>query len=83
MENYPDLKAGTQFSKLQDTLNECEAQLAAARRTYNAAVMDYNNGLEQFPSNFVAGMMGYKRKNMIEASQEERQNVNVKDLFAS
>ncbi|MDR0814818.1 MAG: LemA family protein [Bacteroidales bacterium] len=83
VENYPDLKAATQFSKLQDSLNECEAQLAAARRTFNAAVMDYNNGLEQFPSNIVAGMMGYKRKSMIEASQEERKNVNVKDLFAS
>jgi LemA protein len=83
VENYPDLKADAQFSKLQDSLNECEAQLAAARRTYNAAVMDYNNGLEQFPSNIVAGMMGYKRKTMIEASQEERQKVNVKELFAS
>ncbi|MDR3094869.1 MAG: LemA family protein [Bacteroidales bacterium] len=83
VENYPDLKAGTQFSKLQDSLNECEAQLAAARRTYNAAVMDYNNGLEQFPSNLIAGIMGYKRKTMIDASQEERKNVNVKELFAS
>jgi LemA protein len=82
VENYPDLKAGEQFSRLQASLNECEAQLAAARRTYNAAVMDYNNGLEMFPSNIVASMINYKRKDMIEASQHERQNPNVNDLFA-
>jgi LemA protein len=82
VENYPDLKAGEQFSKLQASLNECEAQLAAARRTYNAAVMDYNNALEMFPSNIVASMMNYKRKDMIEASQQERQNPNVGDLFS-
>jgi LemA protein len=82
VENYPDLKAGEQFSRLQASLNECEAQLAAARRTYNAAVMDYNNALEMFPSNIVASMMHYKRKEMIEVTQQERQNPNVSDLFA-
>jgi LemA protein len=82
VENYPDLKAGEQFSRLQASLNECEAQLAAARRTYNAAVMDYNNALEMFPSNIVASMMNYRRKDMIEATQQERQNPNVGDLFA-
>jgi LemA protein len=81
VENYPDLKAGEQFSRLQASLNECEAQLAAARRTYNAAVMDYNNALEMFPSNMVASMMHYKRKEMIEANQQERQNPNVSALF--
>jgi LemA protein len=82
VENYPDLKAGEQFSRLQASLNECEAQLAAARRTYNAAVMDYNNALEMFPSNIVASMMNYQRKDMIEASRQEQQNPNVGDLFA-
>ncbi|MDR1583174.1 MAG: LemA family protein [Prevotellaceae bacterium] len=82
VENYPDLKAGEQFLQLQASLNECEAQLAAARRTYNAAVMSYNNALEMFPSNIVASMINYKRKDMIEASQQERQNPNVGDLFS-
>ncbi|MDR1887467.1 MAG: LemA family protein [Prevotellaceae bacterium] len=82
VENYPNLKAAEQFSQLQVSLNECEAQLAAARRTYNAAVMDYNNGLEMFPSNIVASMMHYKRKDMIEATQQERQVPNVGSLFA-
>jgi LemA protein len=82
VENYPDLKAGVQFSGLQASLNECEAQLAAARRTYNAAVMDYNNALEMFPMNMVASMMKYKRKDMIEVTQQERQTPNVSDLFS-
>lgn len=82
VENYPDLKAGQQFLQLQASLNECEAQLAASRRTYNAAVMEYNNALEMFPSNFVASMMRYQRKTMIEASQQERQTPNVGNLFA-
>jgi LemA protein len=82
VENYPDLKAGEQFSRLQASLNECEAQLAAARRTYNAAVMEYNNALEMFPSNIVASMINYRRKDMIEASLQERQNPNVANLFS-
>lgn len=81
VENYPDLKASEQFSRLQASLNECEAQLAAARRTYNAAVMDYNNALEMFPSNIMANMMNYKRKEMITIPQSERTNPNVNDLF--
>ncbi|MDR1898207.1 MAG: LemA family protein [Prevotellaceae bacterium] len=82
VENYPNLKADTQFTHLQVSLNECEAQLAAARRTYNAAVMDYNNSIEMFPSNIVASMLNYKRKDMIEATQQERQTPNVNNLFA-
>ena len=82
VENYPDLKASEQFTRLQASLNECEAQLAAARRTYNAAVMEYNNALEMFPSNIMAGMMSYKRKEMITIPQSERTNPNVGDLFS-
>ncbi|MDR0558933.1 MAG: LemA family protein [Prevotellaceae bacterium] len=82
VENYPDIKAGEQFINLQVSLNECEAQLAATRRTYNSAVMDYNNALEMFPSSIVATFMKYKRKNMIEATQQERQTPNVGNLFA-
>ena len=81
VENYPNLKASEQFSMLQASLNECEGQLAAARRTYNATVMDYNNGLEMFPTNIVASMMSYQRKTMIEASETEKQNPNVSELF--
>ncbi len=81
VENYPNLKASEQFTMLQASLNECEGQLAAARRTYNAAVMSYNNAIEMFPSSIFASLMNYQRKEMIKASAEEQQNPNIGNLF--
>lgn len=81
VENYPDLKANQNFLQLQGSLNEIEEQLSAARRAYNAAVTDYNNAIEMFPTNFLASIMNYKVKTVFEAAGEERKNVNVDDLF--
>lgn len=81
VENYPNLKASEQFMMLQSSLNECEGQLAAARRTYNAAVMNYNNAIEMFPSNIFASRMNYQRKEMIKATETEQQKPNVSELF--
>jgi LemA protein len=61
-EKYPDLKANQNFLLLQRTINEMEEQLAAARRTFNAAIKTYNDSVEKFPSNLMANMMGYTRK---------------------
>jgi len=83
VENYPDLKASENFLNLQRSLNEVESQISAARRAYNAAVTDFNNGIETFPGNLMAGMMGLSRKQVFEIPEAERQNVNVKDLFKS
>jgi LemA protein len=81
VENYPELKANENFIHLQRTLNETEEQISAARRTFNATVVDYNNSVEMFPTNIIAGMMGYSRKSVFEASDEERKNINVGNLF--
>ncbi len=81
VENYPDLKANENFMNLQRSLNEVEAQISAARRTYNAVVTDFNNGIQVFPSNIIAGMMNLKPKKVFEIVEEERQNVDVKSLF--
>ena len=81
VENYPDLKANENVMHLQRSLNEVEEQIAAARRAYNQAVTDYNNALEQIPTNFIASAMAYKRKDVFEINETERQNVNVKELF--
>ena len=83
VENYPELKANENVIHLQHTLSEVEAQIAAARRAYNQAVTDYNNALEQIPTNFIANMMGYTHKQVFEIPQEERKNVDVKKLFES
>lgn len=80
-ENYPDLKASQNFIQMQSALNEVEEQISAARRAYNAAVTDYNNGVEMFPSSVIASFMKFKRKHVLETPEAERKNVNVKDLF--
>lgn len=83
VENYPDLKASTNFMQLQGSLNEVEEQLSAARRFYNAAVTSYNNAIQMVPSNIVASMFNFKTKKLFEITEQERQNVDVKSLFRS
>ncbi len=81
VENYPDLKANENIMHLQRTLTEIEAQIAAARRAYNQAVTDYNNAIEMIPTNLLANMMHYSRKQVFEITADERKNVNVGALF--
>ena len=81
VENYPDLKASQNFLQLQGSLNEVEEQISAARRAYNATVTDYNNAVEMFPTNILAGMLNYQRKKVFEIPQDQRKNINVGALF--
>jgi LemA protein len=81
VENYPDLKADQSFTQLQRSLNEVEEQISASRRSYNASVTDYNNAVEMFPTNFMATQMNYKRKEVFEIPEGERENVDVGKLF--
>jgi len=81
VENYPNLKANENFLQLQGSLNETEEQISASRRFYNTAVTDYNNGIEMFPGNMLAGMMNLSRKTVFEANEAERQNVKVGEMF--
>ena len=71
-ESYPALKASDSFDMLSRSLNEVEGQIAAARRTYNAAVTAYNNGCEMFPVSLVASAMGYGPRRLFEAEDAER-----------
>ena len=80
-ETYPELKASEQFKELQIAIYEVEEQISAARRFYNSAVNEYNNGIEMFPSNLIASSMNYQRRRFFEASEQERQNVDVNALF--
>lgn len=83
VENYPDLKANTNFLNLQSTWTESEEQIAAARRTYNSAVTTYNNAVMMFPSSIFAGMLGYQTMPVLEIPAEERKNISAKELFNS
>lgn len=81
MENYPQLKASDTFVQLQRSLNEVEEQLAAARRSYNAAVTDYNNAVQSFPSSVIAGSMSFGLRQTFVAEEGKRRDVDMKGLF--
>ena len=57
-ENYPDLKANTNFLQLQNELSDLENKLAAARRFFNATTKEYNTAIQTFPSNLIAKQFG-------------------------
>lgn len=82
VENYPELKANENVMHLQHTLHEVEEQISAARRAYNQSVTDYNNAIEMLPTNFMASLMNYRRKQVFEIVDNERKNIDVKELFS-
>ena len=65
-ESYPKLKANENFLKLQEELANTEDRIQAARRFYNANVRDYNNRLQMFPSNLLAGWLGFEPREYFE-----------------
>lgn len=76
-ESYPDLKANSQFLSLQKDLNDIENKLNYARTSYNNAVTSYNNLVESVPSNIIAKMFSFKRKELFKIDEEKRNNVKV------
>jgi LemA protein len=83
VEKYPDLKADKQFICLEDSIEEMEYQLQAARRTFNAAAVDFNNYVQMFPSNLVASMKNYQPYELITIPEAEQTKLDVKSLFNS
>ena len=77
-ESYPDLKANTNFLDLQSQLKDIEDKISYARQFYNDSVLMYNNKIEMFPSNLIAGIFNFTKESFFEASDEERKNVEVK-----
>ncbi len=77
-ENYPDLKANTNFSELSEELRNTENKISFSRQFYNDSVTRYNTKLELFPSNIVASMFNFqKRELFVVESDEARKNVKV------
>ena len=71
-ENYPDLKAISAFTNLQETLTATEDKIEFSRRFYNGNVRDYNISLQRFPTVLVAGMLGFKPFAFFSADEGER-----------
>jgi len=77
VENYPNLKANENFLHLQASLTEVEEQISAARRAYNAAVLEYNNAVEMLPTSLMAALMKFNRRKFFETAAEEKAKVDV------
>lgn len=77
VENYPDLKASTNFTQLSDELSGTENRIAVARRDYNEAVKTYNLSIKKFPNSILAGMFGFDSASYFEASESSKDVPNV------
>lgn len=73
VENYPDLKANTNFINLQDELAGTENRIAVARRDYNDAVKKYNTKIKKIPTNIIANMAGFKEADYFEVDESKKE----------
>ena len=80
-ENYPDLKANANFLDLQRELADTENKIQAARRFYNGNVRDYNISIESFPSNMIAGMFSFAKKDLFDLADNDAAQQPVKVAF--
>ena len=78
VENYPELKANSEYMNLQKELREIEDQLEIARRNYNDVVNRYNTAIEVVPSNIVAGIFGFKKASFFQIDDDKKENIKVK-----
>jgi len=74
-ENYPELKASTNFLELQREIRDTEDKIMASRRFYNNNVMSLNTQIETVPTNFIANMFKFKKADMFEIELEEERGV--------
>ena len=76
-EDYPELKANTNFMNLQENLKEIENNISYARQIYNKAVLKYKNKLEMFPSNIIADIFNFKPELFFTIDSDDRENPNI------
>jgi LemA protein len=76
-EAYPDLKANQNFLSLQEELTSTEDRVAYARQFYNDSVLSYNNKLQTFPRNVIAGMFSFEKREYFEGDPEATGPVRV------
>jgi len=78
VEQYPDLKANTNFIRLQDELSGTENRIAVERMRFNEAVKTYNITMRHFPTNIIAGMFGFEKATFFEVPKERQEAPKVK-----
>jgi LemA protein len=80
-EAYPDLKANQNMMQLTEELTSTENRIAFARQAFNDAVMTYNNAVQQFPSNFIAGAFSFQAAELLKATESDEERKAVKVQF--
>jgi len=80
VENYPDLKANQNFLAVQEELTSTENKISFARQSYNDQVLFFNNKIQVFPSNMVAGMFNFKTEDFFELEDEAEREVPKVDF---
>jgi LemA protein len=78
VERYPDLKANTNFIRLQDELAGTENRISVERRRFNETVRVYNTKIRSFPTNIIAGMFGFEKAAFFEVPKERQEAPKVK-----
>lgn len=73
VENYPQLKSDANFRQLMDELSGTENRIAVARQDYNNSVQSFNTKIRSFPTNMLAGMMGFSAKEYFRAEEGAKQ----------
>ena len=75
VENYPDLKANQNFLSLQEELTSTENKISFARQSYNDQVLFYNNKIQMFPSNIIAGIFKFIQEEFFQVEDEKERAV--------
>ena len=78
VERYPQLKANTNFIRLQDELAGTENRISVERRRFNETVKAYNTKIRSFPTNLIAGMFGFEKATFFEVPKEKQEVPKVK-----
>jgi len=79
-EQYPDLKANTNFLELQRELSDTENKIQASRRFYNTTVRDFNTAIESVPTNIIASLFSFKKADFFELDDEAARSVPKVDF---
>lgn len=77
VENYPDLKANTQYLNLQNELKDIENSLELSRHKYNDEVTKYNTVIESVPSNIVASIFAFKKADLFQIDDNKKENIKL------
>ena len=75
VENYPDLKANQNFLALHEELTSTENKISFARQNYNDQVLFFNNKIQMFPSNVIAGMFTFSKRDFFQVESAAEREV--------